>query len=126
VHDGETGQYTADLYSLRNGRKPADQQCYFFWYLRIKDWNYFFINGKMPLYTSMTAAVLGIPVYLGGKCTWNVTTKPRGKMTVVSAGLKDPNGSTLRMVTGPGGNLSPRLRLSRDGGTVSSTKMEFG
>jgi hypothetical protein len=45
---------------------------------------------------------------------------------MVSAGLKDENGCTLRLVRLSGKILSPRLSLLRDGNVKTEKDLEFG
>jgi len=45
---------------------------------------------------------------------------------MVSAGLKDGNGCTLRWVMLSGRRLSPRLTLVRDGKVETEKYLEFG
>jgi hypothetical protein len=127
---GEKGSadYTLNIYSLRYQNRAATptNKYYFFWYLRAQDWNYFLINGQMPLYSTAADALKGEPVRLGGPCKWEINSQMRDKNVLVSAGLKDENGSTLRSLAGPSGPLSPELTLLEDGKTVKQEKMTFG
>ncbi len=129
LSEKETAEYTLLIYSLRSTPPPANPQnkYYFFWYLRTKKWNYMFINGQMGLYSKAADALKGTPVRLGGTCKWEISSGVREKDALVSAGLKDENGCTLRIVNGEAGNRpSPQLTLIKDGKTVAQEKMSFG
>ncbi len=121
-------KYKLNIYSLGRDRGESTQEndYYFFWYLDTKEWHYFFINGKMRLFSSAAEALEGKPLRLGGDCKWEISSRIRGSETLVSAGLKDDNGCTLRSVTGRKGRLSPVLTLSEDGTVKKREKMEFG
>jgi hypothetical protein len=121
-------KYTLNIYSLASKKRRGTQgnDYYFFWYLTTEGWNYFFINGKMQLFSSAADALKGTPVRLGGECKWQLSSQVRGSKVLVSAGLKDDNGCTLRLVSEPKGDLSPMLTLIKDGTVVIREKMEFG
>jgi hypothetical protein len=128
LREKETAEYTLNIYALRSTtpvRNPQDKY-YFFWYLRTEKWNYFFINGQMSLYSKAAEALKGTPVRLGGTCKWEISSGIREKDALVSAGLKDGNGCTLRIVNGATENPSPQLTLIKDGKTVAQEKMSFG
>ena len=128
LREKETAEYTLNIYALRNSipaTNPQDKY-YFFWYLRTDKWNHFFINGQMNLYPKAADALKGTPVRLGGTCKWEISSGIREKDALVSAGLKDENGSTLRIVNGATGDPSPQLTLIKDGKTVAQEKMSFG
>ena len=63
---GEKAKYTLDIYSLnrQNRARGPDDGYYFFWFLDTGQWHYFFINGKMNLYSSTADALEGKPVHL--------------------------------------------------------------
>ena len=124
----ERVKYTLNIYSLASKRRGARQgnDFHFFWYLNTKEWNYFFINGKMKLYPSAADALKGTPVRLGGECKWEIRSRIQKAKMMVSAGLKDNNGCTLRSVNGPKKGLSPMLTLVKDGTVIRQKKLEFG
>jgi hypothetical protein len=128
LKENESVKYTLDIYSLARKQRGAKQgnDFYFFWYLNTKEWNYFFINGKMKLYPSAADALKGTPVRLGGECKWEISSRIQKAKMMVSAGLKDNNGCTLRSVNGPKKGLSPMLALVKDGTVIKQKKMEFG
>lgn len=128
LREKETAEYTLNIYALRNTAPAANPQdkYYFFWYLRTENWNYFFINGQMNVYVKAADALKGTPVRLGGACKWEISSGVREKDALVSAGLKDENGCTLRIVNGATGDPSPQLTLIKDGKTVAQEKMSFG
>jgi len=98
----------------------------FFWYLDVKEWNYFFINGKIKLFSSAADALKGAPVLLGGECKWEISSRIKDSKPLVSAGLKDRNGCTLRIVRQEGKTVSPTLTLIKDGKVEIEEKMKFG
>ena len=66
------------------------------------------------------------PVVLAGKCKWEIGSRTEKGKVIVSAGLKDQNGCTLRILSGPQGNLTPMLTLLKEGQKAFEQKMEFG
>ncbi|UCF16758.1 MAG: hypothetical protein JSW59_04695, partial [Phycisphaerales bacterium] len=88
--------------------------------------NYFFINGKMRLSSSAADALTGPPVRLAGQCKWHINAARKNGQAVVSAGLKDENGCTLRIVRHSGGTISPRLSLITEGKVALEEDMKFG
>jgi hypothetical protein len=124
----ENAKYTLDIYSLANknrGNMPENGY-FFFWFLDISDWNYFFINGRMTLFSSAADALKGTPVRLGGPCKWEINSQTRDGKQLVSAGLKDENGCTLRIVRKAGQTISPTLTVMQDGKVKAEEKMQFG
>jgi hypothetical protein len=122
-----TADYTLNIYSLRSGNPATPKgKVYFFWYLKTEGWNYFVINGQMTLYPKAGDALKGEPVRLGGPCKWDISSRVQNNVVLVSAGLKDENGSTLRTLSGPDGARSPQLTLLQDGKTVKEEKLRFG
>ena len=127
--EGETSaKYALNIYSLTRENRGSVQEdgYYFFWYLDIKEWSYFFINGKMRLFSSAAEALKGTPVFLGGECKWEISSQIKNAKPVVSAGLKDGNGCTLRIVRRAGQTVSPTLTLIKDGKVEAEEKMKFG
>ncbi len=124
----ENAKYTLNIYSLsqKTRRSTQGNDYYFFWYLNIKEWNYFFINGKMTLFSNAADALKGKPVRLGGQCQWEISSGTKDGKAMVSAGLKDGNGSTLRSVRRASKSISPTLTLIQDGKVRTEEKMKFG
>ena len=125
----ENAKYTLNIYSLaqKTRRSTQGNDYYFFWYLNIKEWNYFFINGKMTLFSNAADALKGKPVRLGGQCQWEISSGTKDGKAMVSAGLKDGNGSTLRSVVRRASkSISPTLTLIQDGKVRTEEKMKFG
>jgi len=124
----ESARYTLNIYSLvpRYSESIKGNEYHFFWYLDIKDWNYFFISGKMELFSSAADALKGTPVLLGGECKWEISSRIRDSKSLVSAGLKDINGCTLRILRQAGKTVSPTLKLIKDGKVETEEKMKFG
>jgi hypothetical protein len=126
--DAESAKYTLDIYSFANmnrGNMPGNGY-FFFWFLDISDWNYFFINGQITLFSSTADAVRGTPVRLGGPCKWEINSQTRDGKPMISAGLKDENGCTLRIVRKAGQTISPTLTMMQDGKVRAEVKMQFG
>ena len=127
--EGETSaKYTLNIYSLtpRFRESIKGNEYHFFWYLDVKEWNYFFMNGKMELFSSAADALKGTPVLLGGKCKWEISSRIRDGKSLVSADLKDRNGCTLGIVRQQGKTVSPTLTLIKDGKVETEEKMKFG
>ena len=123
-----TAKYTLYIYSLAPRYRGSIQENNYslHWFLDIKEWNYFFINGKMKLFSSAAEALKGTPVLLGGECKWEISSLIKNGNSVVSAGLKDRNGCTLRIVRRAGQTVSPTLTLIKDGKVKTEEKMKFG
>jgi len=119
-------RYTLNLYTLTNTTLPPAGDHHFFWSLDSDAWNYFFINGKIRLSSTAAEALAGPPVRLAGKCRWQINTGVKSGKEMVSAGLKDENGCTLRLVRLAGKILSPRLSLIEDGKVELEKDLEFG
>jgi len=124
----ERAKYTLYIYSLTRktySRLPGNEY-YFHWILDTGGWNYFFINGKMKFFSNAADAMKSKAVRLGGQCQWNISTGLKSGKPVISAGLKDENGCTLRILSGAGGRKSPRLTLMQDGKVRAEENMKFG
>ena len=124
----EKAKYTLYIYSLTRktfSRLPGNDY-YFHWFLDINQWNYFFINGKMALFSNIADAMKGKPVHLGSECKWEINPRTRDGRAMVSAGLKDGNGCTLRTIRRANERLSPTLTLIQDGKVRTEEKMKFG
>ena len=89
-------------------------------------WNYFFINGKMTLFSNAADALKGKPVHLASQCQWEINARIRDGEPMISAGLKDEHGCTLRIVRRAGKTVSPTLTLIQDGKVKTEEKMKFG
>jgi hypothetical protein len=124
----EKVKYAINIYSLasRYSKSVKGNEYYFFSYLDINEWHYFFINGKMKLYSSVDEAMKGTPVVLGGECKWQISSRTQEGKSLISAGLKDRNGCTLRLVRRNGQMVSPTLSLLKDGKVEAEEKMKFG
>ena len=124
----EKAKYTLYTYSLtRKTYSSAPGNDYsFHWILDIKEWNYFFINGRMALFSNVADALKGKPVRLGGQCQWKISSGTKDGKAMVSAGLKDGNGCTLRIVRRERETVSPTLTLIQDGKVRTEEKMKFG
>ncbi|MBN1804008.1 MAG: hypothetical protein JW837_02035 [Sedimentisphaerales bacterium] len=124
----QKAKYTLDIYFL-NRKIPvriSENEHYFHWSLDTGRWNYFFINGRIKLFSSAADAMKGEPVRLAGRCWWDINTRTRDGNAMVSAGLKDENGCTLRIIRRTREIVSPTLTLAKDDKVVMEEKMEFG
>ncbi len=121
-------KYTLYFYSVnRKIRGYLSGNDYtFLWFLDTGQWHYFFINGKIKFYSSAADALKGKPVHLASQCQWDISTRTQRGKAVVSAGLKDKNGCTLRIVRRAGQTISPELTLTKDDKVVIAEKMRFG
>jgi hypothetical protein len=137
--ENKTAEYTLYLFPLPAPKRPdaraetavgidagSAPTTQAWWDLKADGWNYMFINGQMGLYTSAAEALKGKPVVLGGKCAWEIASRTQQGKQYVSAALKDENGCTLRILSGPHRNPTPQLTLLKDGEKVFEQKMEFG
>ena len=124
----QKARYTLYIYSLtrKNYPRRSGNDYYFHWFLDIKDWHYFFINGKMALFSNAADAMKGNPVHLGSECKWQINRRTRDGRAMVSAGVKDGNGCTLRSLRQAGERLSPTLMLIQDDKVIREEKMKFG
>ncbi len=124
----ERAKYTLDIYSLtrKNYSRLPGNEYFFHWTLDTGGWNYFFINGRMKLFSNVADAMKGKPVRLGGQCKWKISSGTKDGKAMVSAGLKDGNGSTLRIVRRGREMPSPRLTLIQNGKVRAEEKMKFG
>jgi hypothetical protein len=125
---GQSAKYTLNIYSLsyRNRKAVQGNDYYFFWFLDVNQWNYFFINGKISLFSNAADALRGTPVRLGGPCRWEISSRSQDGKPMISAGLKDTNGCTLRIVRRGGQTISPTSTLVQNGQIKAEEKMKFG
>jgi hypothetical protein len=125
---GEQVKYKLYIYSIaqKNRRIVPGNSYHFHWFLDTNQWSYFFINGRMTLFSSAAEALKGKPVRLTGQCQWEINTRTRSGKPTVSAGLKDENGCTLRIVRRAGKTVSPKLSLIQDGKIKAEEDMRFG
>ena len=125
---GVKAKYTLYFYSVnRKNRGYLSGNDYtFLWFLDTGQWHYFFINGRMKFYSNAADAFQGKPVQLASQCQWDISTRTQRGKAVVSAGLKDKNGCTLRIIRRAGQTISPELTLTKDDTVVMTEKMKFG
>lgn len=122
--------YSLNIYDLEYKKTDSSRHprvSYFMWRMTINDWHYMFINGRMQLYSSAVAALQEKPALLGGKCSWEISSRAKDQKVFVDAALKDENGCKLRSVGSQmQQTLSPMLTLKKDGSVALQEKMEFG
>lgn len=121
-----SANYTLQIRSLARSSHSAPGDYRFFWTLDTDGWNYFFIYGKMRLSATAAEALAGPPIRLAGPCKWLINSGRKSGKAVVSAGLKDENGCTLRILRGVGVSPVPRLSLVKDGKVELDENMKFG
>lgn len=126
LKDKAGGKYSLNLYTLGRRASATTGDQYFFWTLDTDGWNYFFINGKARLSSSAADALAGPPIRLAGPCKWQIESKSKSGKAMVSAGLKDENGCTLRSVRKARERPSPRLILVKNGKVELEEDMKFG
>jgi hypothetical protein len=124
--DKANAKYSLNLYTLGRGASATTGDQYFFRTLDTDGWNYFFINGKARLSSSAADALAGPPICLAGPCKWQIESKSKSGKAMVSAGLKDENGCTLRSVRKARERPSPRLILVKNGKVELEEDMKFG
>ena len=126
LKDKASVRYSITISSLREERRAESGDQYFVWTLNVDDWSYFFINGKMRLSTSAADALTGPPVRLAGPCKWEIIARIRNGTPMISAGLKDENGCTLRILRKRGKIILPKLTLIQNGQVKAEETMRFG
>jgi hypothetical protein len=124
----ERAKYTLYIYSLarKNYNRGPGNDYSFHWFLNTRGWHYFFINGRMKFFSNAADAMKSNPVRLGSQCEWQISSGIKDGKPVISAGLKDGNGCTLRTLSGAGGRKSPKFTLIRDGKVRAEENMKFG
>jgi hypothetical protein len=85
-----------------------------------------FINGQVSFYTELTAAAAADPIRLGPPFEFQTGTRTRGREGLITVGLKDSNGCTLRLARRDKAIVSPALTLSQDGNEVLQTQASYG
>ena len=121
-----SAKYTLNIYSLTRKKQHSPGDYRFWWNLYTDGWNYFFINGKIRLSSSVVEAQAGPPIRLAGPCTWQIESARKSNKTMVCAGLEDENGCTLRSVIQTREWLSPKLTLVKNGKIELEEDMKFG
>lgn len=112
--DGATWQ--VDLYALRFRRPKVEDgrvDAYFRWSVTKGDFYAWFINGRMPLFTTAKAAAEELPAILGQNLAFEVTATTRGPQALLNVGLKDPNGCTLRLARVGAEQQTPTVTLDQ-------------
>jgi hypothetical protein len=93
---------------------------------RGKEFYAWFINGKVKFYTDPKVAAAADPIRMGPPFRFDTGTRARGRQGLVSVGLKDANGSTLRLARKNGQIVQPILKLFTDGTEVLQTQASYG
>lgn len=126
--EGVKAKYTLYIYSINRNisARVSGNDYSFHWFLNTGQWHYFFINGRMKFYSNAADALKGKPVHLVSQCQWDISTRTQRGKAIISAGLKDKNGCTLRSVRRAGDRISPTLTITNYGEVVMEEKMKFG
>ncbi len=85
-----------------------------------------FINGRVKFHTDPEAAAAAEPIRMGPPFTFKIGTRTEGRQGLVSVGLMDMNGCTLRLARQDGQVVSPTLKLFQDGTEVLLTQASYG
>ncbi len=85
------------------------------WTVTKGDFYAYFINGQVLFHTTPEAAAAAKPIRLGPPFHFETSTKTRGREGLVSVGLKDGNGGTLRLARIGKGQVRPKIKLTQDG-----------
>lgn len=108
-------------------RKSIEGNTSISWHFKVEDLVFFFGNGEMIFYPSMSEALKGKPVCVGSKLDVKINHSTKGHKVVISAVLKDANGCSLIGILTSHGKLSPQLTLlTASGKSVIQEKMGFG
>lgn len=126
LKDKASAKYSLNIYTLNQKTHADTEDKYFFWTLDTDEWNYLFIGATMRLFSSVADALTDPPVRLAGQCKWQISARTKDGKPTISAGLKDENGCTLRIVRKAGKTISPKLTLLQDGKTKTEKDMTFG
>jgi len=111
-HDGVS--LVLDLYSLAFRRPFGGEKqypAYIRWTATKGDLYAWFINGKVAYHRTARDAAEADPIRLGGPFHFAVSTRTRGPEALVSVGLKDANGCTLRLYRKARTEVRPHFRL---------------
>ena len=85
-----------------------------------------FINGRVSFFTDPEAAAAADPIRLGPPFHFKMGTRTRGRQGLVTVGLKDANGCTLRLARTNGKIVQPTLKLLSEGSEVLQTQASYG
>jgi hypothetical protein len=96
------------------------------WKVTMGDAYAWFINGHGLVYRTAEAARKGKAIRLGPPFRFDVKASTRGPDALVTVGLKDANGCTLRMLRAGKATRSPAFVLANDGGQVFEEDLSFG
>jgi hypothetical protein len=85
-----------------------------------------FINGRVNFFTSAEEAAKADPIKMGPPFHFETGTRTRGREGLVTIGLKDANGCTLRLARKDGKQVAPQIKLMQDGEEVYQTQASYG
>ncbi len=85
-----------------------------------------FINGRVNFFADPKAAAEADPIRLGPPFHFKTGTRTRGRQGLVTVGLKDANGCTLRLARTNGKTVQPTLKLLSEGSEVLQTQASYG
>jgi hypothetical protein len=127
--DHEGARWEIDFYGL-GVRKPAPGKAslvYIRWSVtKGKELYAWFINGRVTLHPTAEAAREAKAIRLGPPFRFEVSTGQRGKDALVNIGLKDGNGSTLRLARVGGQVVKPTLELKTGDEKKHAGSAEYG
>ena len=85
-----------------------------------------FINGQVMLHPTAAAAARGKAIRMGPPFKFQAKAGTRGTEALLSIGVLDENGCTLRIASSGRKEAKIRIRLSMDGETKLATTAEYG
>jgi hypothetical protein len=110
----EEADWSFEPYSVGYRRPEAEKgvaTIYLRWAVTAGERYCWFINGRGNLYADAAAARRAAPIRLGPPFRFEIGTTTRGRSPLVRVGLKDSQGSTLRLSRSSGEEVRPRVRL---------------
>jgi len=113
-HEG--GEWMVDLrYSRFQPAGETARQASIRWSVTKGDFYAWFINGRVRFHTTAEAAAAAKPIRLGPPFHFQTGARTRGREALVTVGLKDAHGGTLRLARIGKGQLRPRITLTQAG-----------
>jgi hypothetical protein len=110
----EDADWVLDIYSLRFSREAPSalrSQIYAHWSATKGGLHAWFINVPLCFDGKEEGATPGRPFRLGPPLEWKIAANTRGPSSLLSVGLKDANGGTLRLARREGAEIRPDVRL---------------
>jgi hypothetical protein len=127
VVEHEGGRWQLDLrYSRFRPAGETAREATIRWVLTKGDFYAWFINGRATFHTTAEAASAAEPIRMGPPFRFQTGTRTRGRQALVTVGLKDVNGGTLRMAKIGRGELRPHVEIIDDGETRYEAWARYG